>query len=727
MTLALGISASVLTAQDALRPDRRVALTFDDLPATGSAACDVATVRDITKQLTGILATRSLPSAALVTPGRACLTPVRLREVLGRWREVGAVIGNHTATHLNALRRPGAALLTAAAQSPPTPRDTIARLVSQLDSLTPVWLEQFHVPGVAVAVVRRDTVLLLRGWGSADVADRAPVTPETAFRVASLSKVVTTTAALRLVEMGRLDRHADIAPYLEHDIPRRFAGPVTLHQLLTHTAGFDRSDVGDATPVAASVIPLDVFVSRHPEPQVLPPGFAHHYSNFGFALAGHLVERASGIAFAEYVRREVFTPLGMDGSTFAQPPPPAIHTRLAAGHAWDRTGFRRLPLDYTHVGPADALVTTARDMAAFLRFQLGEGESVLSQAMRDTMHATQYTASPTPYGMAYGLEENVMAKRRVLQHGGAQLGFTSVLVLFPDDDLGVFIAQNAREGRLRGNVLRVVTGALLDPGDTLHTPPPSPPSGAADVGRYAGRYRHTGYTHATFEKAFTVLGFRGGTSTAKAGAQPGTLHIDGDTWVHAPGLGDHRFVNARIGWSVRGFLVGADGRVTHHVSGREVLERVSWWEEKRIIQVTLLGTTALALAAVLLWPLVRHPKRRGEHPGRDESLGARRARGAVQVAALVWVLGSAGFFVLMSLVMNRDVQFDYGPSWELVFMLTLLQLAAIAALAVPVVTVLAWRRRWWSTPARLAAAVYAAASLAAVAALHYMNLIGYRW
>lgn len=80
-------------------PARRVVLTFDDLPMTGGPTCDAALVREVTAKLTGFLETRSLPAAGLATPGRACISPDLLRETLGRWREIGAVIGNHTATH----------------------------------------------------------------------------------------------------------------------------------------------------------------------------------------------------------------------------------------------------------------------------------------------------------------------------------------------------------------------------------------------------------------------------------------------------------------------------------------------------------------------------------------------------------------------------------------------------------------------------------------------------
>lgn len=84
-------------------------------------------------------------------------------------------------------------------------------------------------------------------------------------------------------------------------------------------------------------------------------------------------------------------------------------------------------------------------------------------------------------------------------------------------------------------------------------------------------------------------------------------------------------------------------------------------------------------------------------------------------------------FVVMTTVMNREVQFDYGPTWELALTLTLLLLAAVAAVGLPILAVVSWHRGWWSVPARIAVSIHSLVSLAAVAALNYMNLIGYRW
>lgn len=99
LVLALTVAATGPATGHGQAVDRRVALTFDDLPMTGAGACDPAKVREVTRKLTAGLEARSIPAAGLASPGRACVTEPLLRETLGRWREIGAVIGNHSATH----------------------------------------------------------------------------------------------------------------------------------------------------------------------------------------------------------------------------------------------------------------------------------------------------------------------------------------------------------------------------------------------------------------------------------------------------------------------------------------------------------------------------------------------------------------------------------------------------------------------------------------------------
>ena len=155
----------------------------------------------------------------------------------------------------------------------------------------PKLLEQQHIAGTAVAVVHDGRVVMLRGYGRARLNPDVPVDPErTLFRVGSVTKVFTSVAALQLVDAGKADLHQDIRAYVP-DVQARYGA--TLHQLLTHTAGFGERFAGAYTD-AAHLMPLAEHLRRSPPDQVMPPGRVYSYSNYNTALAGLVIEARSG-------------------------------------------------------------------------------------------------------------------------------------------------------------------------------------------------------------------------------------------------------------------------------------------------------------------------------------------------------------------------------------------------------------------------------------------------
>jgi Beta-lactamase len=192
---------------------------------------------------------------------------------------------------------------------------------------------------IATAVVRDGQTVSIRTSG-------AP--REAAFRMASLSKVVTAYAAMKLVREGRLELDADISRYLGG----RPAG-VTLRHLLTHTSGIEDAHFGNAVPIGGPIPTLEEHFRERPPVFARPPGAYVVYSNEGYALIGLLIERVTETQFAEYVQRAVFEPLGMTRSTFAQPPPFPVVPSGAEGQALIQA-------------PAGAMVGTVDDMARLL-------------------------------------------------------------------------------------------------------------------------------------------------------------------------------------------------------------------------------------------------------------------------------------------------------------------------------------------------------------------------
>ncbi|QBI19772.1 class A beta-lactamase-related serine hydrolase [Egibacter rhizosphaerae] len=193
-----------------------------------------------------------------------------------------------------------------------------------------------HVAGASVAVVAQDELVLAEGYGDADTDAGVPVTAdEPAFQVGSTSKPVTWTAVMQGVEDGALDLDVDVATYLEDsavEIDETFDEPITLRHLATHTAGFDDPANPGAVDDADELVELEQALAEAAPERVRPPGETVAYSNYGTALAGHVVAEAYDTTFEAYVQDEVLGPLDMDRTTFEQPVPDEDPSRLAAPH-----------------------------------------------------------------------------------------------------------------------------------------------------------------------------------------------------------------------------------------------------------------------------------------------------------------------------------------------------------------------------------------------------------
>ena len=257
--------------------------------------------------------------------------------------------------------------------APLTPADVDA----YLDGMLPAALDRTEIAGAAVTVVHDGQVLASRGYGYADSGSDGgaprPVDPDrTLFRVGSVSKVFTAAAVLQLVEQGALDLDADVARYLDFPLPRRFDEPVTLRTLLTHTAGFEERaahlmSYDEPAPALRDVVAVD------PPEQVFAPGTVPSYSNYGYALAGYVVERVTGTPFTEHVDRAVLARAGMASSSFAQPLPLDLAGRLSRGYT--TASAAPAPFEVVAPAPAGALTASAADVGRFMLGQLGGRET----------------------------------------------------------------------------------------------------------------------------------------------------------------------------------------------------------------------------------------------------------------------------------------------------------------------------------------------------------------
>ena len=323
---------------------------------------------------------------------------------------------------------------------------TAADIATFFDGMLPYMLARGDIAGGAIVVVKDGDVLFAHGYGYADLKTRTPVSPETTlFRIGSVSKLFTWTAVMQLVEQHKLDLDRDINGYLDFKIPPRFGKPVTLRDLMTHTAGFEDT-TRDLLPATPEGVNLGRYLKQHIPARIFPPGKVVAYSNYGAGLAGYIVQRVSGEPLGEYIQRHILAPLDMRHSTFTQPLPANLAPLLAKGYVSASDGKPK-PFELVNPAPAGAMAASALDMANFMIAQLQSGRfgdaHILQPQTAALMHSQQYVAAPGLNGMDLGFYEENRNGQRIIGHGGDTIVFHSDLHLLLDANVGIFMAFNS--------------------------------------------------------------------------------------------------------------------------------------------------------------------------------------------------------------------------------------------------------------------------------------------
>jgi CubicO group peptidase (beta-lactamase class C family) len=384
---------------------------------------------------------------------------------------------------------------------------TVADVHAFLDGFVPMQLEREDIAGAVVLVVKDGAILFAKGYGYSDVEKKSPVTVDaTLFRPGSISKLFTWTAVMQLVEQGKLDLDRDVNEYLDFKIPAKFGKPITLRNIMTHTPGFEEQIKDLITEDAAPTATLRQHLVKHIPERIFPPGTTPAYSNYGASLAGYIVERVSGRPFNDYVAENIFKPLGMSHSTFAQPLPAELKPLMSTGY---RLGSgKSKPFEIIEEAPAGALAATAADISRFMIAHLQNGKFQNAQILRPetaaVMHSRQFGLSPALNGMCLGFYEESRNGKRIIGHGGDTVYFHSDLHLMLENGIGFFVSYNSA-GKGEISPRSALWYHFLDR-YFPYTPPKIEKlaSADADAKTVAGRYLTTRRSESTFLKVGTV-------------------------------------------------------------------------------------------------------------------------------------------------------------------------------------------------------------------------------
>jgi serine-type D-Ala-D-Ala carboxypeptidase/endopeptidase len=357
-----------------------------------------------------------------------------------------------------------ACLLSVVAAVPPVAAQDPA-VLADIDRTMEAYRLDAHIPGMAWGIVRDGRLVHVKGAGIQDVDAKRPVTPETLFRIASMSKAFTALSILRLRDDGKVSLDAPVETYVPElkawRYPTEDAPKIRVRDLLNHTAGFVTDDPwGDRqTPMPEAEFTR---LLADGVPFTRTPGLAMEYSNLGYALLGRIISNVSGKPYADYIRGLLMTPLGMASTTYDVLASPA--DRRALGYRWEDDAWRLEPtMAHGAFGAMGGVETSATDYAKWLAFLLSgwpardgaDAGPVRRSTVRELAQGSNFPALrvrggatgagacrlASTYAMGFIAAQDCDLGL-TLSHGGGYPGYGSHVLLLPDYGVGIFAFAN---------------------------------------------------------------------------------------------------------------------------------------------------------------------------------------------------------------------------------------------------------------------------------------------
>ncbi len=360
-------------------------------------------------------------------------------------------------------------------------------------------MQEHHIPGVALGALVGDQ-LYTAGLGVTSVDNPLPVTDETLFQIGSVTKTFTATAIMRLVEMGKLELDAPVRRYLPdfRVADEAVSARVTVRHLVTHSAGWE----GDVfTDTGANDDALRLYVQQMAGlEQLAPPDTLYSYNNAAFAVAGLLIETATGQPYEVAMKELVFQPLGMERAFYF--PRDVMTFRFAVGHVTIEEAARvqrpwALPRSSN---PAGGITCHVRDLLRYARFHMGDGTAddgarLLAAESVRLMQTPQFPADRDEGDVGLSWMIRRIGAITFIQHGGATLGQICTLIIAPAHKFALAILTNSDHGGLATAAgVKTALKAFFDTEETLPKPIAATPE---QLAVYAGKYQRTSMTLTT--------------------------------------------------------------------------------------------------------------------------------------------------------------------------------------------------------------------------------------
>ena len=314
-------------------------------------------------------------------------------------------------------------------------------LADAIDALVQQQIKSYNVPGLSISVTQQGQIVFSRSYGWADIENQVPVTDKTLFRIGSITKPITATAALMLAERGQLDLDAPVQRYCSL-FPEK-PWPVTTRELLAHMGGIRAFRTGSSLELLSDAhyerVADSIALFAH-DPLVAKPGARYEYSNYGYDLVGCVLEGASGKQFDDLLRTIIFTSAGMTATTLDDSVRIIPKRSRNYTHAKDASIRNAKSIDTSNRIPAAGLLSTADDLARFV-LTMQSGRLLSADTIRQ-MWSEQSTPDGKPTSYALGWMIHDLNGKSVIAHTGEQPGSSTILCILPGRQASFVVLAN---------------------------------------------------------------------------------------------------------------------------------------------------------------------------------------------------------------------------------------------------------------------------------------------
>lgn len=357
--------------------------------------------------------------------------------------------------------------------SDPERSKKLAAAFPEIDKLFKSFVERAQMPGAAMGVIIDGELVWIQTAGVRDTKSKTPVTPDTVFRIASMTKSFTAMSILKLRDEGKLSLEDPVARYVPAlatlPYPTKDSPVLTIRLLLSHSEGFPEDNPWGDRQLAQSDETIRNWMKAG-IPFSTVPGTAYEYSNYGFAILGQVVAKASGRPYTDYVRDNILKPLGMNSTTFEKTS--VSPEQMAIGYRWENEQFVEEPiLAHGSFGSMGGLWTTTRDLAKYVAFLMSafpprddaDNGPIKRSSAREMQQFARLPASSvvrgnvdsplqlalSGYGFGLGVSQDCRFAY-VVGHGGGLPGYGSLMRWLPEYGVGLIAMSNLTYGGFNG-------------------------------------------------------------------------------------------------------------------------------------------------------------------------------------------------------------------------------------------------------------------------------------